>query len=98
MPPLTAPHIAAHLFEVGPYMAGGMGPTPLTFGEIDAWCNRTGIDLQPWECRFLRSLSSDYISELHRAEKWDAKSPWDAVRAQIVARDVKEYLKGLASL
>lgn len=98
MPPLTAPHLIARFFEVGPCMAGGMSPSRLTFSEIDAWCNRTGIDLLPWESRFLRQLSSEYVGELTRAEKRNARSPWDVVRAKIVARDVKEYLKGLASL
>jgi len=57
-------------------MSGGMAPGPLTFSEIDCWCNRTGVDLAPWEARALRRLSIAYLNESHAAEKRDRPAPW----------------------
>jgi hypothetical protein len=69
-------YLINYLFEVGPVMAGGAGPTAITHGELRAWQANLGIELEPWECRFLRRLSREYVNELQRAEKIDAKAPW----------------------
>lgn len=76
MPPLDAEYLSAYLFEIGPTMSAGGYPGPITNGELDAWCNRIGIDLQPWESRFLCRLSREYVAESHRAEKADCPAPW----------------------
>jgi hypothetical protein len=78
MPPLECgAYLIAYLFEVGPVMSGGMGPVPLTHGELRCWQDNIGLQLQPWEARFLRRLSREYAAEMHRAEKADAPAPWE---------------------
>lgn len=69
-------HLLGYLHECGPVMGTGMGAIPLTFGELQAWQERTGLDLQPWEVLTLRRLSKDYASESVRAANPAAKPPW----------------------
>lgn len=76
MPPNPAPHIVERLIELGITEAAGMGAAPLSWREIDAWCNRTGVDLDPWEARLLRKLSAEYLAESRRAEDETCPPPW----------------------
>lgn len=77
MPPLDAGgYLIGYLFEAGPTMPGGMGSTVLSWAEITAWQERTGTPLQPWESRFLRRLSAEYLRQSRDAEKLDCPPPW----------------------
>lgn len=79
MPEVSAcGHLIGYLFDAGPFEQGGMGPAPLSWKEINAWCDRTGIDLQPWESRMLRVLSSAYTGEMNAAEDQKRVSPCGA--------------------
>ena len=78
MPPNPAPELISRLVEIGLTEQGGMGAVPLKWSELDAWCNRTGVDLPPWEARLYRHLSVEYLRELHKAESEDCSPPWDA--------------------
>jgi hypothetical protein len=102
MPPVDAEYLIAYLFEVGPTMAAGGYPGPLTHEELRAWMDLTGIDLEPWEVRFLRRLSGDYLAESHRAEKRDCPAPVKSEdRSQdlyAVAKSMQQTLKEMARL
>ena len=78
MPPIEegAAYLLGYLMDMGPVLSGGMGAVALTYGELDAWCNRMGISLAPWESRFLRRLSSEYASESHKATTQGYQAPW----------------------
>ena len=77
MPPIDAcGYLVGYLFEVGPSLSGGMGPAPLTHSEIEAWQRNIGLTLEPFEARWLRRLSIEYLNESHRAEKSDCPSPY----------------------
>ena len=69
-------HLLRYLNEVGPVMGTGMGAVPLTYAELRAWQDRTGLELQPWEVLTLRRLSKDYAAESARAGSPAAKPPW----------------------
>lgn len=77
MPECDAIYIASYLFEIGPVLHGGMGETPLTHTEIEAWQRNTGIELEAWEAKVLHRLSLEYLSESQKATKPDAPAPWD---------------------
>ncbi len=62
--------------EAGPVSVVGMGPSVLTWADLGAWERATGIELQPWESRLVRSLSGAYLSESRRAEERNARAPW----------------------
>lgn len=76
LPPNPAPHLIGWLVELGISEAAGMGMVPLSWREIRAWQEATGITLSPWEARLLRTLSAEYLAEGRRAESETAPPPW----------------------
>jgi hypothetical protein len=84
MPPNPAPGIVNRLMEIGLSESAGMGAAPLGWATIDAWCNRTGVDLPPWEARLIRHLSVEYLAESRRAESENCPPPW---RAEVTQRE-----------
>lgn len=103
MPPLVVcAHLAAHLFDVGPVLHGGTGPTPLTYQEIAAWQSRTATPLTPWEAATLHRLSHAYLGELQQAEKPGRPAPWHPETQDLnrsgVARSMRNAISGLTKL
>ncbi len=84
MPHNPAPHITDRLIEIGLTQAAGMSAVPLSWVEINAWCERTAIDLEPWEGRLIRRLSAAYLAESRKAEIETCPPPW---RAEVTARE-----------
>lgn len=100
MPPITeeAGYLVETLMDAGIFTAAGMGQVPITWADLAAWQGGTGITLEPWESRLLRRMSTEYLNELHRAEKHDAPPPWHVEltpeqRQQVAAR-IKDVLRG----
>ncbi|WP_419827657.1 phage tail assembly chaperone [Sphingomonas sp.] len=85
MPPNPAPHIVDRLMEIGLHEAAGMGVVPLSWREITAWQENTGVRLEAWEARLIRRLSADYVNESRLAEDESRPSPW---RAPVTKREV----------
>nr|WP_277923477.1 hypothetical protein [Sphingomonas sp. TREG-RG-20F-R18-01] len=85
MPPAPAYHLVEYLIEMGMSEAAGMGMVPLSWREINAWCDRTRVDLAPWEARLIRRLSTEYLAESRRAESENAPPPW---RAEVTQREL----------
>lgn len=102
MPPAgDAEYLIGHLWDVGPTMAAGGYPGPITHDELRSWMELTGFELEPWEVRFLRRLSSEYLVESSRAAKRDCQAP---VRQEsqrdltAMAKSLQESLRELAKL
>jgi hypothetical protein len=76
MPDMAVPHLVRYLYEIGPTLPGGMGAVPLTHSEIMAWQSNTGVELQPWEARFLYRLSREFLSQSHKSEAPECPPPW----------------------
>lgn len=77
MPPIEwGEYLLSYLWAVGPSMAGGMGPAPLTCSELQSWQGQMGIQLQPWESQLLRRLSKDYVAESGRATERNCPPPF----------------------
>ncbi len=103
MPPCAASHIVGYLFEIGPVVLVGMGQGPISHVEIAAWQCNTGIDLDSWEARTLRSLSHEYLVESVQATNRDCPAPWQeapyAVPPEnLVAERMKRETRELANL
>lgn len=102
LPPVDlGAYLVHYLWEVGPAASAGFGLAAVTFAELHAWQKCAGIDLQPWEVRILRLLSSDYIAESKRAEKPDSPAPYSnntilEFDRAIVAKRVGDALKAFA--
>lgn len=101
-PPVDAPHIIGYLWEVGPVMAGPNGATPVTHEELRAWQQNIGVTLQPWEIRFLRALSHEYLAESSRASEPDARPPYvptgSVQNRAAVAGSMKQSIIGMTKL
>lgn len=82
MPPCSAYHLVEHFVEMGMSEAAGMGMAPLSWREISAWCDRTRVDLAPWEARLIRRMSTEYLAEGRRAESDTAPPPWRTKKTQ----------------
>ena len=95
MPPNPAPHIVNRLIEMGLTEAAGMGVAPLSWREIDAWCARTGVDLDPWEARLIRRLSAEYLAEGRRAESETCPPPW---RGEVTPQEMNAEVVGLRAV
>lgn len=89
MPEIDAPHIVEYLFDVGPAVNTGMGAVSLRSEHLIPWEQETGIELQPWEARFLRRLSVDYLVQAQKSEKIDCPPPYGfAERRAMVAEKI----------
>jgi hypothetical protein len=81
MPPVDAAgYLLNYFFEVGPTMAAGGYPGPITHQELRAWMDLTGIQLRPWEARMLRRLSLEYLDQSHKSEKLHCRPPWKSLK------------------
>ena len=61
-PPCRLKRVFEWLCEVGPITDAG----PVSHAEIEAWQRNTGMELDAWTARAIRSMSVAYINE-HRA-------------------------------
>lgn len=98
MPEADALYIIDYLFDVGPVMSGSMGTGPVTHGELRAYQENTGVELQPWEATFIRRLSAEYIGQSQKAEKADCPAPWNVERLQerLKAVRARDSIRALA--
>jgi hypothetical protein len=76
LPPVSAPHIIARLWDIGPVEPGGMGGAPISWRTLQAWQDVTGVTLQPWEAQLLKRLSAEYLAEHSRAEDSERPAPF----------------------
>lgn len=62
--------------EIGMFGHGAMGAVPLTWSEIKAYCELTGVNLDVWEVGVIMRLSRAYVSMLSEAKNPDAEPPY----------------------
>lgn len=83
-------YLLGYLLEVGPVFGGGTERTPITFSELQAWQHLVGVHLRPWECRMLRRLSRDYLTQSAEASSRSCPAPWtppaEANRKRVAAQ------------
>ena len=84
MPPNPMPHLISFFIEIGMTESTGMGPSPLSWREINEWQHATRVRLAPWEARLIRSLSLAYVAETGKAESENYPSP---IRTEVTARE-----------
>lgn len=70
-------HLVSHVFhEIGIANNGGMGLAPVSFTELDAYCNRMQTDLTAWESIQVINMSREYCSWLNKGKDKTCVSPW----------------------
>ena len=72
MPECGALYLVEYLIELGVTQ----GEQSLEWCSIESWQHQCGIELQPWEVRFVKRLSEAYLGESHAARDPDAEAPW----------------------
>jgi hypothetical protein len=65
-----------YLWSIGPSTFTGMGAAPISYSELLAWQQMSGIDLSPWEAETLRAMSRAYVGESQRALARDCPPPF----------------------
>lgn len=81
-PPNPAPHITDWLVEIGPTM----GDAVVTEQELVAWQLNSGVELDAWEARTIRRLSTAFLAQSDKARKPDCLAPYTGSEEQIVVR------------
>lgn len=76
-------HLPAFLDDAGRTVATGFGHAPLSFGELRAWAQGTGIDLSGFEMQALRDMSEHYASVANRPDADCPSALGDEARAVI---------------
>lgn len=99
--PGAAAHLVGVLFDVGPVGYGAMSAVPLSWPEINAWQQATGVELASWEARAIRRLSGEYLTMLQQAEDPACPAPWvnqdDIDRRAAVADKVRAVFGRIAA-
>jgi hypothetical protein len=75
-------HLIEYFFDIGPWE----GEHHITWKSIESWCNLSGIQLEPWQCRLMVILSKAYIQQSQESRDWTSLSPW------VPARNVWKYV------
>lgn len=86
------------LREAGIYVANGMGPSPLSWQEIDAWLSRTKRELPTWAVLLIREMSEVYVSEVNQATEPTRPAPYTDVQyvdRQKVSDGLKSLFRGM---
>jgi hypothetical protein len=100
LPDCPAPFIVAQLLEIGPVVATTMGSAAISWRDLVAWQQCTGVPLSPWRARMLVELSREYLSFSSAAEKADCPAPWadqelTGSRRDTIARSLRINLRAL---
>jgi len=86
-------YLLEYLKEVGPAMVNGNFPAPVSWQEIQAWQELTGINLDAFEAQIIRELSCVYAEQYVKSEKIECPPPW--VDAQADKTAISERVKRL---
>lgn len=80
MPDIETDYAAGYLIgllqEAGLMSSTGMGPVPLSWTEILAWKNVTGLSVSNWDLLTIKMLSEEYVGELVQATDPNRKAPY----------------------
>lgn len=84
MPPNPAPELVGRLIEIGLTEPAGMGPAPISWSTLASYQLVTAVELQPWEARLYRYLSTQYLDQLTKSERDSCPAPW---RGEVTQRE-----------
>ena len=76
-PDLIIPYDAIYLWEyfieLSTSRSGGFGPAPITYVELKAWSDLTGIVPAAWEVSIIKKMDSKYLEIVNELDKKKAK-------------------------
>lgn len=97
-PDVEAGYLVRYLFECGPYINNGMGVSGVSWQEINAWQQQTGIALAAWESKAIKLASSAYAFQASISTKKDCISPMPKTDIDVVkqSKNFKSILRNSA--
>ena len=78
-------------YTMGLAVNSGMGLSPFSFCELDAYCNRMKVDFTAWESAQIITMSREYVGWVNKGKSASCVSPWSDEENQ------KEHNDGMAS-
>lgn len=94
MPECDADHILSYLWEIGPTASSGGKHTAICHSEIAAWQCNTGIELDAFEARTLRTLSVVYLEQWFMSTQPDCPPPWtQAPELNVIKHQATENMR-----
>lgn len=70
----------------------GMGPSPISWVEIQAWMSATGLELSTWEVTVIKELSEAYVSELSLATDLKRPAPYTVADDSLDREEVQNKI------
>ena len=100
LPDIESEHGAGYIIgllqEAGLMSSTGMGPVPLSWGDIESWLRCTERELPIWLKLELKRLSEEYVYELVQAgDEKNRPAPYTRV---VVAEDESELVEQRAQV
>lgn len=93
-PEVTARYLVKYLFEIGPCASNGMGLSSISWQEISAWQEQTGMRLSAWEASAIKRSSNAYAAQASISTNKDCVSPMPAdVDVVRQGKDFKKLLR-----
>ena len=74
--PKADPLIVQWFHKLGRGLSDGMGLTPITFTELNSFPQVLNLNITPWECEQLITMSREYCGMIHKAKDKNCKCPW----------------------
>lgn len=76
LPPVSAGYLASWWLEIGSTVPTGMGEAPIGWADLAAWQEINGVELDPWEAKTIRAMSSAFIGMRYEAKKPGCPAPY----------------------
>lgn len=97
MPPLEGEeYIVRMVMEAGLVSTNGMGPTPLSWQEIEAWMRTTASNPSLWERLLIREISEVYVGEFGQASDPQREDPYTHIEKSEI-EDIEEQRRTISS-
>lgn len=93
VPEMKCSYLFDYLIRIGIMSSSSMGNVPLSWQELNAWVQVTGIPLNEWELRVIRRASEVYVNQHELSKKIDAPMP-----ERVIEQDPKKLAKHIKSI
>lgn len=71
--PEAAAHVLHWYYDLAGTRTIGMALNPISYTEIQAWCNMTGNRPAPWEVLAIRQIDAAFLQSCHEDQRKEAK-------------------------
>lgn len=93
VPEMKCSYLFDYLLKIGVMTANGMANVPLSWQELNAWVQATGVPLNFWELGVIHKASSVYVNQLELSRKPDAPMP-----ERVIEQDPRKLAKHIKSI